>query len=93
MRLKHKQRFRATPEELGRSIAKFTLLEGDVNLKKYPQLGDEKTPAPPEEYTIKHKGGGWYNVLSPTGEVMNEDKLKSEQAEALCKKLSEKSDE
>lgn len=95
MRLKPKQEFRATPEELGRHIGDFELLEGDVDFKKYPQLQKEdvKTPAPPEEYTVDHVGKGKYNVLSPSGKRMNEGELTSKEAEKLCKELSKRSNE
>lgn len=36
-----------------------------------------------ETYIIKHVGGGWYNVESSVGKVMNNQKLRSSDAEAL----------
>ena len=91
LRIKPKQRFRATPEELGRFLDEFELLEGDVDLKKYPQQ-EEKIAPPPEKYKTEHISAGWYNVISPTGEVMNEKKLRADEAEDLVKQLEARQD-
>ena len=40
-----------------------------------------------EEYTVKHKGGGRFAVLSPSGRQMNTNLLKKKEAKALKKTL------
>lgn len=91
LRLKHKQKFHATPEELGRHIDDFELLEGAVDLKKYPQQEEKIAPAS-EEYKTEHIGAGWYNVISPTNEIMNEKKLRADEAADLVKELEKQQD-
>ena len=93
LRIKENQKVRANPEEIQRFIDQFELLEGNVDLKKFPQIGpgeNEKPKAKKEEYTIEHLEGGWYNVLSPGGEVMNDKKLRSDKAQELKQSLEEK---
>ncbi len=96
LRLKHNQEFRASVEELGKYIDQFELLENVKGKYKVKKKKDEpedsnKGEQPPEEiYDIEHVAGGWYNVVSPTGKVMNEKKVKSEDAEKLKLKLESK---
>ncbi len=50
-------------------------------------------PVEKEGYYVKHVAGGWYNVVSEVGKVMNEKKLKSAAAEELKAKLEEETAE
>lgn len=89
IRMNHGGKYRATAEELGRRIGEFDLLEGEVDMKKFPQVADEEKVPPKEEYSIESVKGGWYNVLSPTGDVVNEKKLRAQEAEELKASLEE----
>ena len=51
------------------------------------------SPVLKEEYSVEHVGIGWYNVVSPGGKVMNDKKLRSEDAKALKTRLEEEQNE
>ena len=95
-RIKPNERVRATEEELGKWVAEFELLDKgsgnhEVTSVKVGEPGEEESFGTPEKeiYTVEHVGTGWYNVLSSVGKVMNESKLRSEDAQALRAKLEE----
>ena len=98
-RIKPNEKIRATEEELGVRVVEFELLDkgsGKHEFKPKPKEeaekpGEEKQTEIPEKeiYTVEHVGTGWYNVLSSVGKVMNENKLRSEEAQALREKLEE----
>lgn len=94
--IKPKQKVLATEEELGNHVKDFELLDkgsGRYEFKpKKVEKPEEEKPvegAEKEVYMVEHVGTGWYNVLSPAGKVMNESKLRSEDAQALRAKLEE----
>ena len=87
LRIKHNQKFRATPEELGSTISKFELLEGEIDVRKFPELPDEEI-VQSEKYDAVHTGGGLYDVVSPSGKIMKKG-LKSDDAAALLIQLEE----
>ena len=60
----------------------------EVDAKK--EKAKEPDPDPPEagEHSIKHRHFGKYDVLDPDGEVLTEEPLPKEEAEALAEKLS-----
>ncbi len=67
-----------------------------IQKEEAPAADVVKTPTPPvdssideEEYEVKHAGGGWYNVVSSTGKVMNSEKLRSTDAQDLKTALEE----
>ena len=97
-RIKFKEKVRITEEELGKYRDQFKLLEngtGDYKVSKEAKLGlpeqppSTAQPADKDEYNVEHVGGGWYNVISGSGKVMNETKLKSADAEELKSQLEE----
>ena len=97
-RIKYKEVLRISEAELGKYRDQFELLEngtGEYKVSTAAKLGKPEPPppvAPPvdkEEYAVKHVGGGWYNVLSESDKVMNETKLRSEDAESLKSQLEE----
>ena len=45
--------------------------------------GDETTSNETGGFTLKHVGGGWYDVLDEDGNVFTEKPVKKEEAEAL----------
>ena len=94
--IKPNQKVLATEEELGNHVEDFKLLDKgsgtyEFKPKKVEKPGEEKPVEVPEKeiYTVEHVGTGWYNVLSSVGKVMNENKLRSEDAQALREKLEE----
>jgi len=50
---------------------------------------EEAAPPVPVEYTLKHRGGGWYDVLDDNGKQVNEKAVKKEEAEKLISSLKE----
>ncbi len=80
------------PDNAG--VYHFELIEDGKGKNKVPKKTntDEQNIALPvkkEEYHVEHVAGGWYNVVSEVGKVMNEKKLKSAAAEELKAKLEE----
>ena len=94
-RIKPNEKVRATEEELGKWIVEFELLDkgsgkNEFIPKSKEQVEEEKLNIPDkEEYMVEHVGQGWYNVVSPSGKVMNEKKLRSDDADTLRSQLSE----
>ena len=97
-RIKYKEVLRISEKELGKYRDQFELLEDGTGEYKVSEAAveglPEKQPIPAipvkkEEYHVKHTGGGWYNVESGSGKVMNEAKLRSEDAEELKAQLEE----
>lgn len=43
--------------------------------------------APELEYTVRHKGGAWYDVVNKDGKVLNDKSLRKEAAEELVASL------
>ena len=41
----------------------------------------------PSTYTLDHVAGGWYNILDSEGKVVNEKKLKKEEAQEKLEQL------
>lgn len=51
-------------------------------------ITEEKTvPAPELEYSVRHKGSAWYDVVNKDGKVLNDKSLRKEQAEELVESL------
>lgn len=92
LRVKHKQKIKATVAELGKHVKEFELLEGTIDKTKNPDLDDTLTPVEKEEYTIDNLGAGWHDVLSPSGERMNTKRLRAADAAALKEELEAESE-
>ncbi len=98
-RVKPQEQIRVAFEEIAHVIDHFELIEdgkGEFKVKDRIARDDKeaKPEAPPkEEYSVESAGGGWYNVLSPEGKVMNEKKLRQDEAETLREKLEEETDQ
>jgi hypothetical protein len=95
-RIKPKEVVQATEEDLGKWLSEFELVSADVISEDVKARAkgmvadedeDEGLTADVDGYTIEHTGGGWHNVLSPTGKVMNDAKLRAEDADALLAHL------
>ncbi len=98
-RVKPQEQIRAAFEEIARVIDHFELIEdGKGEFKVGDRIDKAEKEAKPEapakdKYSIESAGGGWYNVLNPEGEVMNEKKLRQEDADALKGSLEEETDQ
>ena len=101
-RIKPKEEVRLAQETIGKFINKFELLQdgkgkNKVDKKLFPEAIAAKEKAAPipdkDEYKVEHVQGGWYNVVSGEGKVMNESKLRSADAETLKLKLEEEQKE
>ncbi len=44
---------------------------------------DDIINAPEENYKLKHRGGGWWDVVNERGKVINEKSMKKAEAEQL----------
>lgn len=103
MRILYKGLIHATREELGNRLDGFELIKngtGKYKIKKDEKgdlsiVGQKKGKEPDlsEGYTLEHVSNGWYNVLSPKNKVMNEKKLRAEDAKTLKKELEAQIDE
>ena len=59
-----------------------------VDGKALVEAEKQNLPEPAKlEYSVKHLGGGWYDVLSSAGKNQNESSLRKEDAEELLKSL------
>ncbi len=102
-RIKPKESIRATQEEISRcmpdgtGVYHFELIEDGKGknkvAKKTATDAQVALPVEKEGYYVKHVAGGWYNVVSEVGKVMNEKKLKSAAAKGLKDKLEEETAE
>lgn len=57
------------------------------NYKTVKEQIEAEKPVP-VEYTLKHRGGGWFNVLDKNGKQVNEKALKREAAKELISSLT-----
>jgi hypothetical protein len=98
-RVKPRQEIHAEKEELGKWAEEFELLtpelldsdDEDVDDEDVDDedVDDEDENTDENEFQLEHLGGGWYNVVSSEEAVMNNSKLRKEDAEALIVQLNE----
>lgn len=93
-RIKPKQLIRATEQELGNHMnhfeRQFEGSESDQNNKN----DDQPTTSESEgAYALESLGSGWFNVVSEEGEIMNDKKLRQDEAKELQESLNEEDDE
>lgn len=98
-RIKPKEEVRLTQEQLGKWQDEFELLEDGTGKNKVSKKLTPKSiaeveanaPTPDKEtYKVVVAGtAGWYNIVSSDGKVMNDKKLRAEDAEALKEQLEE----
>lgn len=106
LRIKSKQEVRATVEELGTNLktgelfcdTDFKLIEdgtGKYAVKKSKKKIEKETvlDSGEELYEVKSVGSGWYNLISPSGEIVNEKKLRAAEAEELKTQLESEKNE
>jgi len=83
--IKRNQRFSATIDEIPKAFRDTIIPVNPEELKSVEAIPDAKVLE--MDYTVKHVNSGWYNVLDSNGKVMNEAKLRKEQAEELLESL------
>lgn len=94
-RVKPKETIRASYEELEHVIDQFELIDnvkGEFKVpKKFLMAHTEEVGGIPakDEYSIESAGNGWFNVLSAERTVMNDKKLRAEEAQELKESLEE----
>jgi len=88
--IKPGEKFRARPDEIPKGfrdviiplepIPEGTIMQGAIEVT---------APGVSPKYTLKSRGGGWYDIVDAAGKVMNEPKkpLKKAMAEQLIKDL------
>ncbi len=95
-RIKPKEEVRLSQEQIAGYEEDFTLLENvkgkykvKKNFKSIAEVEGEAEAPEKDTYKVEHLGKGWHNVISSDGKVMNETKLRAEDAEALKEQLEE----
>jgi hypothetical protein len=73
--------FRDTIKPVDPTGKQVTVKQAEQKEKK------EETKAAPK-YELRHRGGGWWNVVNEDGKVINEKALKKEEAEELLTDLT-----
>ena len=101
-RIKPKQEIQATLKELGNKVNEFEILnpgKGKMALTEDEQIavgfikpapeGEQEEPEPeePDDYSKVNLGHGWFNVVSSTGKIMNENKLREADADQFIVEL------
>lgn len=84
--IKPGQTFQARPGEIPKGFKDVVVpvkTEEEVKAQK-EAVEEEKEKT---EYSLKHKGGGYYNIVDGDEKVVNEKPLKKEEAEELLKTL------
>ena len=93
-RVKFKETIEATEEELGNKRDEFDLVRDGTGVYKVSEHGKlsaaqrevapPTTPSPDKDtYEVEEASKGWFNVVSSTGKVMNDKKLRQADAEEL----------
>ena len=83
--IKPKQSFKAFPDEIPEAFRDTVKPMDKDKAEVYKETGIASVPD--IEFTVKSEGGGWYNVISAEGKVMNEKKLRKEDADELKEAL------
>ena len=87
--IKPNERFFSREDEIPKNFKDVVVpMNPKISAKKEQEKAEEITVANAPRYSLVHRGGGWFNVVSEDGKVQNENALKKEAAEELLKKLS-----
>jgi hypothetical protein len=102
-RIKFKESVYIEHELIEKNISEFELLENGTGpykvdleeIKELPANDAAELPEGPEKdsFEVKSVGGGWFDVLSASGEKMNDKKLRKEPAAKLVEELESIGDE
>lgn len=85
-RIKFNQTFRALPGEIPNAF-KDTIIPVDKAAAAKPAKSREPE-VQPKKYFLKHRGGGWYDIVNSEGKVQSEKALKKEDAEKILSSLT-----
>lgn len=88
--IKPNQIFEADPDEIPSAFKDVVIALDEEKEKKAVKRKAKEDAEDKEsaEYDLKHKGGGWYNIVNKdTGKILNESPLKKEDAEKYLKDL------
>ena len=85
--IKENQKFQARPEEISDTFRDVILPMNKEELVKV-EKEQGSIDVTKLEYTVKSKGGGWYDVVSSDGKTMNEKALREDGAAKLIESLT-----
>jgi len=92
--IKPNQKFWADPDSIPEAFRDTIIPVSEDDKVRMPKLEKKQSVSTTEpvkvektEYSLKHRGGGWYNVFDGDGKQMNEQALKKEQAQSLIDTL------
>ncbi len=95
-RIKPKEEVRLSQEQIAGHEEDFELLENvkgkykvKKNFKSIAEVEEDAEAPEKDTYEVEVAGIGWYNVVSSDGKVMNETKLRAQDAEVLKTQLEE----
>lgn len=87
------QEFYATEDEIPLSFRDMIVpvhpTGKKVTITEAKEAEKEEKEKSATKYELKHRGGGWWNVVSEEGKIINESALKKDEAEELLQSLTE----
>lgn len=87
--IKPNETFYAKEEEIPAAFRDVVKLVEPEKVAEIKQAYEEKVAASTApKFELQHRGGGWWNVVSEDGKVMNENALKKDEAEELVDNLT-----
>lgn len=86
--IKPGQVFSAKEYEIPTSFRDLVVPVDPMKLEKVKEeIEEEVVEATKPVYNLKHRGGGWWDVVNEDGKVQNEKSLKKDDAEVLLQSL------
>jgi len=85
--IKQNQKFPAKPEEIPETF-RDVIVPIDASELNTVEKKQQSIDVKSLKYTVKSKGGGWFDVIDATGKVVNEKALRQEAADQLVKDLT-----
>ena len=82
--IKPKQIFKAYESEIPKGFRDIVIAVGDLPEKEQEKIRNVNAPV----FSLVHRGGGWFNVTSSEGKIMNDKALKKDEAEKLIEALT-----
>ncbi len=85
--IKPNERFFAFPHEIPDAFRDTVICLDEQRLNEQEQKARKELEKPEQLFTLKHKGGGRYDIVDEDGKALNEKALKKAEAEELLKAL------
>ena len=85
--IKPNERFFAFTDEIPPSFRSSVVCLDEVKMKQQETQTREKLEKPEELYTLKHKGGGKWDIVDEEGKALNEAPLSKARAAELLSAL------